>query len=155
MTQSSESNSRPASSVQLDIFNESGYEIPVEEDTLLRILNDISRGENVEFSEVEIAYVSEDQIIKTNREFLKKDYVTDIITFSYHQNSATEPVEGTLYCCAPRIYEQANELGENSYDEFLRVFIHGVLHLCGYKDASEDEKYVMREKENYYLKTYK
>lgn len=154
MTQTPDLNSRFTPSVDLEIFNESGYSIPVEEETLLRILHDISLGENVVFSEVEVAYVSENDIIKTNWEFLQRDYVTDIITFSYHEDSTIEPVEGTLYCCAPRIYEQARELGENSYDEFLRVFIHGVLHLCGYEDALKEQKYVMREKENYYLKTY-
>lgn len=131
-------------------FNESGYTIPLADEQYFKTLNKLSSDEHIEFADIEIVYVDEKGIVSINREYLEKEYVTDIITFSYHED-LQQPVEATLYCCAPRIAEQAHEFGESEHREFLRVFIHGLLHLCGYNDATEQERIVMKERENYYL----
>lgn len=146
--------SSPASenrSIHFHRFNESGLEIPVSDEQFFRSIQNVSEGEQTVFSSIEVVYVDEAGIISINREHLGKDYVTDIITFHYHDDPE-EPVEATLYCCAPRIIEQAEEFGESVSREYLRVFIHGLLHLCGYDDATDQQKSVMKEKENYYLK---
>ena len=103
------------------------------------------------FSFIEVVYVDEKEITHINQKHLSHDYVTDIITFSYHDPSENEPVEATLFCCAPRIQEQAVEFGVDADTEFLRVYIHGLLHLAGYSDELPDQKAVMREKENFYI----
>jgi rRNA maturation RNase YbeY len=139
---------------QIELFNESTIEIPLENSEYETLLAKVSSGENVSFSLIEIVYVDETGIQQVNKQYLQRDYVTDIITFSYTDENdvqTTSEVEGTLYMCAPRIIEQANELNVDRVEEFKRVFIHGLLHLCGFDDQSADAKSIMTQKENQYL----
>lgn len=138
----------------LDLHNPSQFSLPVKKNILERLLHQIEKQENITFSHVEIVYVDEYEIIEINKKFLERDYVTDIISFSYDDsnNDAITGIEGTLYCCAPRITEQAQELDSDVKQEFYRIFIHGLLHLAGYNDSTPDEKKAMTKLENHYLK---
>jgi probable rRNA maturation factor len=135
---------------KLTLINTTGGEIPAEEHQFSELLNLIENGENVSFREIETVFVDETEIQQINREFLDHDYVTDIITFRYDENNR-QAIEGTLYCCAPRIEEQSREFGTTLKSEFMRVFVHGLLHLCGYDDSNEDDKKRMTGLENHYL----
>jgi rRNA maturation RNase YbeY len=84
-----------------------------------------------------------------NRRYLEHDYFTDIITFDYCEG---EKLSGDLFISVDTVRENALEYGAESFDqELARVMVHGLLHLIGYDDHSEEDKKVMREKENYYL----
>ncbi len=135
----------------LQIFNEANFPLPFEELEAVKLLQLISKDQQCGFSFVEVAYVGEDEIIKVNKEFLSRDYVTDIISFRYDEDESNQAIEGTLYCCAPRIEEQAHELGEQLEKEFLRVFVHGLIHLIGYDDQTEGEKAEMTRLEDKFL----
>ncbi len=87
-------------------------------------------------------------ILEVNRRFLNHDYFTDIITFNYNRRGA---IAGDLFISIDTIRANAKEYSESFESELLRVMIHGVLHLLGYDDMNEDEKIVMRERENYYI----
>lgn len=136
----------------LQIFNESGLSLPVQEELALEILHLISRTEKATFSFVELVYVDETAIMNINKQFLNRDYITDIISFRYDENIDNQEIEGTLYCCAPRISEQAKEYGVSPTQEFYRIYIHGLLHLTGYDDQKPAEKNEMTRLENHYLK---
>ncbi len=153
------SNNRPA----FTINNESGYDIPITQAAVSEFCTLVSRNEGCKFGLIEVVFVDENAILDINREYLSHDYVTDIITFPYQDTpnpgvSVSErdaqPLEGTLFCCAQRIAEQASDLGEVTENEFRRVLIHGLLHLTGYKDKTDAERMSMRERENFYLKAY-
>lgn len=134
----------------LTVTNASGLNLPVDEDQLIKLMSFVEERENVVFKEIEAVYVDEAEIIEINKKYLDHDYVTDIITFRYDEQD-NQAIEGTLYCCAPRIIEQSKEFGTDVESEFLRVFIHGLIHLSGYDDKTEEEKSIMTELENYYL----
>jgi probable rRNA maturation factor len=144
---------------EIQIYNESSVKLSLEENTYYSIARIISDGEKVSFGFLEIVYVNEDEIIRVNQKYLGKSYVTDIITFTYNDDSAdnlssTDEVtelDGTIFMCAPRIIEQAEEYGESVEREFCRIFIHGLLHLAGHDDHTEKLKAAMSTKENYYL----
>lgn len=129
--------------------NESGVDIPVDESSFEKLMQIVESNENVRFRSIELVYVDEEEILRINNEYLNHNYVTDIITFGYDEES--EPIEGTLFCCAPRIEEQSMEFDASPADEFLRVFVHGLIHLAGYNDETEPEKAVMTRLENRYL----
>ncbi len=135
----------------IQLFNESSVEIPLSSSVCARITSSLAENEDCSFDLIEIVYVDEDEIVRINKEHLDRDYVTDIITFRYDNDSRNTDIEGTLFCCAPRILEQAREFNESPHREFLRIFIHGLLHLAGYEDNTEDKKRVMTQKENDYL----
>ena len=129
------------------VSNVSNCDVPVSRRLLESVLYAVENQENVRFQEIELVYVDEVEIVRINKEHLNKEYVTDIITFRYDESS-DQSIEGTLFCCSPRIKEQSQEFGTNEADEFLRIFAHGLLHLAGYEDQTADQKAIMTQKEN-------
>jgi rRNA maturation RNase YbeY len=83
-----------------------------------------------------------------NKQHLNHDYFTDIITFSYNTENH---ISGDLFVSVDRLKDNAALFGVSFNTELERVIYHGVLHLCGYDDKTDDEISVMREKEKYYL----
>lgn len=138
---------------KLIINNESGESVPVEEQELLKLIEITEKNEDVRFKEIELVYVDEDEIVRINHEFLDRDYITDIITFRYDEDD--QAIEGTLYCCAPRISEQSVEFNDDPKTEFLRVFVHGLIHLAGHDDQTPKEKKQMTDLEDQYLNALK
>lgn len=136
--------------IEIIVENTTTLDVSVDEDMVADVAELMQQNENVRFSLIEVVFIDEDEIININKEHLQHDYVTDIITFHYHDKD--EPIEGTLFCCAQRIAEQAVEFESNPETEFIRIIIHGLLHLCGYEDSNADEKSRMTELENEYLK---
>lgn len=136
----------------LQIFNESLVKIPLDQSSAQSLLSLIEEHEQVSFRFVELVYVDEDEIVRINKDHLDRDYVTDIISFRYDEDPESEnDIEGTLYCCAPRILEQAEEFEEPADKEFKRILIHGLLHLIGYDDQTNGEKNTMTALEDKYL----
>lgn len=138
----------------IQFYNETDLDIPLSQKTCTRLASSFSDAENCSFKFLEIVYVDKEKIIRINKEHLERNYVTDIITFRYDENSNSKAIEGTLFCCAPRIVEQALELDESPKNEYLRIYIHGLLHLVGYEDKTDDQKKQMTAKENKYLKEF-
>jgi rRNA maturation RNase YbeY len=103
---------------------------------------------------IELTYVfcSDDYLLAINRDFLKHNYYTDIITFDLSEN--TIQTIGEIYISLDRVNENAKELKISIKEETLRVIFHGALHLCGYKDKSKTEIATMRKKEEFYIRLY-
>lgn len=135
----------------LTVHNPSGFGLPLEKKYLKEVLKKIENSEKVSFRYVELVYVDEYKIIEINNTHLGRDYVTDIISFRYDDVDGGQNIEGTLYCCAPRIAEQSAEFMTSQKEEFSRVFIHGLLHLIGYDDQTEEDKLRMTRLEDQYL----
>jgi len=136
------------------LFNESGTDIPLSEEDVSKIVQLIANHHNVSFELIEIAVVDEQEIVRLNKEFLGRKYITDTISFRYDDEDSDEKIEGTIYVCAQRVAEQAVELGQTKKDEFLRIVIHGLLHVIGYNDESEEGKEHMRTLEDTHLNNF-
>lgn len=98
-----------------------------------------------EVGEISYIFCSDEQLLEINKEFLNHDYYTDIITFDY---SETDVVFGDLFISIERIKDNAKTLKTSYQEELHRVIIHGVLHLLGYKDKTEEESENMRKLED-------
>ena len=98
--------------------------------------------------EVNLIFCSDEYLLKMNIEYLQHDYYTDIISFDYCEDNK---ILGDLFISKDRVLD--NSIQHNvSFDfEIQRVIVHGVLHLCGYKDKTDVEEILMRNKEDYYL----
>jgi rRNA maturation RNase YbeY len=95
----------------------------------------------------EIAYifVDDERILEVNREYLKHDYYTDIISFDYTEG---DTIGGDLFISLDTVRSNA-ELVHATYEQELnRVIIHGVLHLCGINDKGPGEREIMEAAEN-------
>jgi probable rRNA maturation factor len=100
---------------------------------------------------VNFVFTDDEDIIAINQEFLKHNYLTDVITFDY---STAEAVLGEIYISIDTVRRNAIEYGTTAASEFRRIMVHGILHLCGYGDSTGDEIEVMRKMEDGYLKMY-
>jgi len=136
------------------LFNESGIDIPLSEEDVAKIVHIITDYHHVSFELLEIAVVDEQEIIRLNKKFLDREYVTDTISFRYDDEGSDEKIEATIYVCAQRVVEQALELKQVKKDEFLRIVIHGFLHIIGYDDESEKGKEHMRTLEDIHLNNF-
>jgi len=97
-------------------------------------------------------FCSDEYLLGINKDFLKHDFYTDVITFDL--SSSKNEMEGEVYLSVDRIKDNAKQLGVSFTEELHRVIFHGVLHLCGYKDKSRADEQQMRSAENRYLKRY-
>lgn len=135
----------------IQIFNTSGIGIPISESDAIFLLDAVAKHFETEFELVEVVYVDEAEIERVNNEYLNHDYITDIITFRLDEQQSDSDIEGTIYCCAQRIAEQAKEFDQDERTEFLRVLVHGLIHLNGLDDQTPEEKQEMTRLENHFL----
>lgn len=98
--------------------------------------------------DISFIFCSDNYLLDVNRQYLKHDYFTDIITFDYVEGDV---ISGDIFISCDRVRENATEFKTVFDNELFRIIIHGVLHLLGYKDKSKKDKLLMTEKENYYL----
>ena len=98
--------------------------------------------------EISIIFCSDDYLLDINKKYLNHDYFTDIITFNYNENNT---IIGDLFISVDRVKENAKELKVDFNNELFRVIIHGILHLCGYNDKTQDQLKEIRTKEDEFL----
>ena len=98
--------------------------------------------------DISIIFCSDNYILDVNMKYLSHDYFTDIITFDYCEGKT---LSGDLFISIDSVRENASFYGREFSDELNRVIVHGLLHLIGYDDHNENDRKIMREKENYYL----
>ncbi|MCT4235511.1 rRNA maturation RNase YbeY [Elizabethkingia anophelis] len=90
----------------------------------------------------------DEYLLEINRQYLDHDYYTDIITFDYCKGKI---ISGDIFLSLQRVLDNASMLETKQEEELNRVLAHGILHLCGYKDKTEEEQKTMRSKEDYYI----
>ena len=115
---------------------------------IIKWLSDVIQTENFKEGDINYVFCDDEYLHKLNVEFLKHDTLTDIISFDY---SVGKQLHGDIFISIERVHENAENFKVNFNEELNRVMVHGVLHYCGYKDKSEEDANVMREKENHYL----
>ncbi|MDA8886781.1 rRNA maturation RNase YbeY [Bacteroidia bacterium] len=107
----------------------------------------------LQLSKPTIVYlITDDELLEVNKQSLNHDYYTDIITFDYSKDEDITHHE--ILISWDRVKENANDLKQPLYRELNRVCIHGLLHLAGYNDETDDEKQKMRSLEDHYLDLY-
>ena len=101
--------------------------------------------------DINFVFTTDEDLLKVNRQFLKHDTYTDIVTFDYSEG---KKVSADIMISVDRVEENARKLKVTFREELRRVMIHGILHLCGYKDKSKADKELMRKKEDLALKKF-
>jgi rRNA maturation RNase YbeY len=122
------------------------------EKNIKRWISDCVLAEKKLLGNLNYEFLSDDELLKMNMDFLDHSTFTDIITFNNSSNANV--ISGEIYISHDRILENHKKHNTSLESETLRVIIHGVLHLCSYNDKSENEKELMRKKENYYIAKY-
>jgi len=109
---------------------------------------DLISNESYRLDTINYIFCSDEDLLKRNIEFLSHDTLTDIISFDY---TIGKLISGDIFISVDRVSENAKEFGVSFLEELHRVMAHGVLHYCGYKDKTTEDKLEMRRKEDYYL----
>ncbi|WP_250252522.1 rRNA maturation RNase YbeY [Chryseobacterium sp. Marseille-Q3244] len=115
-------------------------------------LEDLILSEGKKLGEINYIFCDDEYLLKINQDYLQHDYYTDIITFDYVKGKT---ISAEIFVSLQRISDNASTLSRDYEDELRRVLAHGILHLIGYKDKTEEEEKEMRRMEDLYLAKYR
>jgi rRNA maturation RNase YbeY len=90
-------------------------------------------------------FCNDEYLLEINEKYLDHDTLTDIISFDY---SVGNELHGDIFISEERVRENAADFNVTFENELLRVMAHGILHFCGYKDKTDNDSLLMRQKEN-------
>ena len=113
-----------------------------------RWLQMVAGSEMKSIGDVNVIFCSDNYILDINMRYLQHDYFTDIITFDYCEGNT---LSGDLFISIDSVRENSALYGSDFEEELHRVIVHGLLHLIGYDDHTDNDIKMMRSKENYYL----
>ncbi len=130
----------------IDVHNVSFFRfLPIKK--IRDVLCNTLKGENIETADITLVLTDEASIRKLNKEYLNHDYVTDVIAFPFDEDE----LAGEIYVCVEQAKRQAQEYNVSLRNELLRLAVHGLLHLIGYDDKTDDLRKKMFEKQEKYI----
>lgn len=121
--------------------------------TLIGWLSACAAQKNIQIERLAYKFCDEQTMLSYNQKFLQHDYYTDILTFPEKKIAAS--IAGDILINVDRLKENAVRLNQEIENELLRLLAHGLLHLCGYNDETEEEKRIMREAEDSCIELFK
>lgn len=133
---------------RIEIFFEDIKPLKLPKKHIVKHIKYLNYNELRKTGEISIILCSDKYLLDMNVNYLKHNYYTDIITFNYVEGDI---ISGDLFISVDRIKDNSKKFNTNWIKELYRVVFHGLLHLIGYNDKTEDEKKLMREKEDFYL----
>ena len=125
----------------------------IDEKESINILKSILEKELISKAKINLIFAKDEFLNNLKIEYFQKDHLTDVIAFRINDYTDTE-VEGEIYISLERAIDNAKKYDEEVSKELARLIIHGTLHLLNYKDNTDDEKFIMTELENKYLKDF-
>lgn len=128
----------------INFYSENDFELK-DQDQFRNWLERVILSEKKEVEEISYIFCDDDYLHKINVQYLDHDTYTDIISFD---NSLGNILGGDIFISTERVVENSREYNVSFEEELRRVMVHGVLHFCGYKDKSESDAALMRQKEN-------
>ncbi|MBR5957763.1 MAG: rRNA maturation RNase YbeY [Salinivirgaceae bacterium] len=126
---------------ETDEFDVSGLNVEKNIETVLA-------NENRTLGEVNYIFCSDEYLLNINKQYLNHDYYTDVISFDYSEDGI---ISGDIFISVDTVKDNAKEYAVEFEKELARVMVHGVLHFIGYKDKTDEDAKLMRQKENQYL----
>lgn len=114
-------------------------------------ISEVISSEMKQEGEINYIFCDDDYLIEINRQYLNHDTLTDIISFDYSEGIV---LQGDIFISIERVKDNAADFNVDFNDELKRVMAHGVLHYCGYKDKSESDEVLMRQKEEEKMKLF-
>ncbi len=133
----------------INFFTET--EFTINEDEINSWLLSVISSEDKNLGEINYIFCDDAYLLSINQQYLDHDTYTDIISFD---TSEGNDLSGDIFISVERIKENAQQFNVSVDDELKRVLAHGILHFCGYKDKTDDEAKLMREKEDEKLKMF-
>lgn len=121
--------------------------------TIHKLISLLKKELNFTINNLEISFLNSTDIIQLNKKYLNHKHSTDIITFEYSKLDSC--LEGEILISLDDAFDNSKRFRTSFKEELIRLVIHGVLHLLGYKDKRKNEKRVMKMKENLLMHKFK
>lgn len=134
-------------------FYEDVHEILNNPQQTIEWIERIVENEGKQITHINYIFCSDEYLHTLNLKHLNHDFYTDVITFDLSNEART--IEADIFISIDRVEENSKSLKNHFDHELHRVMIHGVIHLLGYNDKSEEDKHVMRKKEDSCLSLYR
>lgn len=131
-------------------FEDVKFELP-DSDSLVPWVDFAIKNEGYSTGNITYVFCSDEYLLNMNKQFLNHDYYTDIITFDYVKDNIAS---GDLFISYDRIKDNARSFDVSCETELLRVMIHGVLHLIGYDDLTDEDEAEIHKMEDFYIDVY-
>jgi len=132
-------------------FNyETAFEIP-DESQFSEWISNVILSEKKKEGDINYIFCDDAYLLQINEEYLNHDTLTDIISFDY---SVGNELHGDIFISIERVKENASDFNVSFEEELLRVMAHGILHYCGFKDKTETDELIMRNKEDEKIKLF-
>lgn len=106
----------------------------------------ICSSEKYELENINYIFCTDEYLLDINKRYLNHDYYTDIITFDNSEEA--QIILADIFISIDRIKDNASKMKISFEHELFRVLVHGLLHLLGFNDKSDDQKKEMRAKED-------
>ncbi len=116
----------------------------------LSLVRHVLKNEGVRDAELNIVAINDRRMTTINGKYLHHRYATDVLSFPLSEKK-TKTLEGEVYINLDQARRQASEYNVAVRNEIARLVTHGVLHLVGYRDATNGERKRMTKRENHYL----
>jgi probable rRNA maturation factor len=129
----------------IHFFTEDVKEVRIPKRKVRTWVNQTITSYDKKLGDINYIFCSDEYLRQINIEYLNHDYYTDIITFNYNEDKV---VSGDIYVSLERVRDNAEEFEVSFHTELQRVVIHGVLHLVGFDDKTDEEKIQMRAAED-------
>jgi rRNA maturation RNase YbeY len=143
-----------AISIQINFLKADISFVPKQKKLLRQWIALTIQAHHKKLGQIDYIFCSDEYLLQMNKQYLNHHTLTDIITFDY-SNELTAEVAGEIYISINRVRENAEVFKCTFNDELHRVMIHGVLHLCGFKDKTKNQKQIMRAQEDEAIKSLK
>jgi rRNA maturation RNase YbeY len=113
-----------------------------------KLLGEVIAKEGKISGDLNIIITKDEKVREINIEFLEHDYNTDVITFDYNSGNV---VKGEIYISLDTVRVNSLNYDVSLRHELTRTMIHGILHLAGYDDKTDEEQAIMRRLEDRWL----
>ncbi|WP_417884613.1 rRNA maturation RNase YbeY [Zunongwangia sp.] len=127
----------------INFYSENDFELTNTKDFQNWIIR-VAESEGKRVGEISYIFCDDDYLLKINQQYLDHDTFTDIISFD---NTLGNILDGDIFISTERVKENSVTYNQDFESELKRVIIHGILHYCGYKDKTEIDSQLMRQKE--------
>ena len=127
------------------IFQSEGVEHPqIDEKKLTNWIESVAKKYSKETGDISYLFCDDEKILEVNQEYLNHDFYTDIITFDYSEGKT---ISGDILISLQTVESNSQMYKTDFTEELHRVIIHGILHLSGLNDLTEEDEIAMRKAE--------
>ncbi len=134
----------------INFYSENQFEVQ-EKELYENWIKKVIASEGKKTGEISFIFCDDEYLLEINKKYLDHDTYTDIISFD---NRLGKILQGDIFISTERVAENAEAFKVDFEEELKRVMVHGILHFAGYKDKTEDDKSLMRQKEDEKMKMF-